>query len=86
MHDTTINMHQLDLKSIILNVTVVDQHYLHVKEGLQQENVQQKIKEYEIKEYGLFMYKKNYVPSSRELRNLVLKEMYNVSYTKHISY
>jgi hypothetical protein len=86
MHDTTISMHQLDLKSIILNVTVADQHYLHVKEGLQQENVQQKIKEYEIKEDGLFMYKKNYVPSSRELRNLVLKEMYNVSYTKHISY
>jgi hypothetical protein len=31
MHATTINMHQSDLKSIILNVVVTDQHYLHVK-------------------------------------------------------
>ena len=53
---------------------VIDQHYLQIKEILQHENVQQKIKEYEMKEDGLLMHKnKIYVPSSRELRNLLLK-------------
>jgi hypothetical protein len=47
----------------------MDQHYLQVKESLQQ-----KIKEYEMKEDGLLMHKNRiYVPSSEELRNLVLK-------------
>jgi hypothetical protein len=36
MHATTIIMHQSDLKIIILNVVVTDQHYLHEKESLQQ--------------------------------------------------
>jgi hypothetical protein len=87
MHATTISMHQSYLKSIILNVVVTDQHYLQVKEILQQENVQQKIKEYEMKEDGLLMHKNRiYVPSSRELRNLVLKEMHNVMYVGHLGY
>jgi hypothetical protein len=44
MHATTISMHQSYLKSRILNVVVTDQHYLQVKESLQQENVQQNSK------------------------------------------
>jgi hypothetical protein len=74
MHAIAISIHPSNLKSKILDVVVTDQHYLHVKQSLQQENVQQKIKEYEIKEYGLLMHKNIiYVPSFGELRNLVLK-------------
>jgi hypothetical protein len=87
MHATTISMHQSDLKRRILDVVVTDQHYLQVKESLQQGDVQQKVKEYEIKEDGLLMHKNRiYVPSSRELRNLVLKEMHNVPYVGHPGY
>jgi hypothetical protein len=50
MHATVVSMHQSDLKRRILDGLVIDQHYLQVKENLQQGNVQQKIKEYEIKE------------------------------------
>ena len=40
-----------------------------------------------MKEDGLLMHKnKVYVLGSRELRNLVLKEMHNVPYAKHIGY
>jgi hypothetical protein len=87
MHATTISMNQSYLKSRILDVVVTDQHYLRVKESLKQENVQQKIKEYEMKEDGLFMHKNRiYVPSSKELRNLVLKEMHDVLYAGHPDY
>jgi ribosomal protein S8 len=86
MHATIVIMHQSDLKSRILDV-VTDQHYLQVKEILQQGDVQQKMKEYEIKEDGLLMHKNRiYVPSSGELRNLVLKEMHNVPYVGHLDY
>jgi hypothetical protein len=45
------------------------------------------MKEHEIKEDGLLMHKNRiYVPSSRELRNLVLKEMHNVLYDGHLGY
>ena len=38
-----------------------------------------------MKEYGLLMHKNRvYVPSSRELENLVLKEMHNVPYAGHL--
>jgi hypothetical protein len=40
-----------------------------------------------MKEDGLFMHKNGiYVPSSKELRNLVLKQMHNVLYVRHIGY
>jgi hypothetical protein len=87
MHATVVSMHQSDLKRRILDVVVTDQHYLQVKENLQQGDVQQKIKEYEIKEDGLLMHKNRiYVPSSGELRNLVLKEMHDVPYVGHLGY
>jgi hypothetical protein len=87
MHDTTISMYHSDLKRRILDDVVTYQHYLEVKERLQQEYVQQKMKEYEMKEYGLLMHRNRiYVPSSRELRNLLLKEMHNVPYVRHPGY
>ena len=87
MHATAVSMHQSELKRRILDFVVTDKHYLHVKKILQRENLQQKMKEYEMKEYGLLMHKNIiYVPSSRELRNLVLKEMHNVPYVGHPSY
>jgi hypothetical protein len=80
-------MHQSYLKRKILDVVVIDQHYLQVKEILQQENVQHKIEEYEMKEHGLLMHKNRiYVPISEELRSLVLKEMHNVPYVGHPCY
>ena len=40
-----------------------------------------------MKEDGLLMHKnKIYVPSSEELRNLVLKQMHNVPYARHPGY
>jgi hypothetical protein len=87
MHATTLSMHQSNLKSRILDGLSIDQHYLQVKERLQQRDVQQKIKEYEIKEDGLLMHNnKIYVPSSKEPRNLVLKEMHDVPYAGHLGY
>jgi hypothetical protein len=35
LHATAVSMHQLDLKSIILDDLVTDQHYLQIKESLQ---------------------------------------------------
>jgi hypothetical protein len=43
MHATAVSMHKPDWKSRILDGLVTDQHYLQVKENLQQGNVQQKI-------------------------------------------
>jgi hypothetical protein len=87
MHATTVSMHQSDLKSRILDGLVTDQHYLHVKERLQQGDVQQKIKEYEINEDGLLMHKNRiYVPSFGEPRYLVLKEVHDVPYAGHLGY
>jgi len=49
--------------------------------------VKHKINEYDIKEDGLLMHKNRiYVPSSKEVRNLVLKKMHNVPYAGHPGY
>jgi hypothetical protein len=80
-------MHQSYLKRNFLDIVVTDQHYIQVKDILQQENVQQKIKEYEIKEDILLMQKNIiYVPSYGELWNFVSKQMHNVTYVVHPCY
>jgi hypothetical protein len=58
-----------------------------VKEILQQNDIQQKYKNYKLEEDGILLFwNRFYVPSSRELRNLVLKEMHNVPYIGHPGY
>jgi glyceraldehyde-3-phosphate dehydrogenase/erythrose-4-phosphate dehydrogenase len=84
MYATTISMHSSYLQRRTLNVVVIKQHYLQVKEILQQENVQHKFKGYEMKEDGLLIHHNRiYVPSSREIMNLELREMHNVPYVEH---
>jgi hypothetical protein len=39
IHATTISMYNSDLKDRILEVVIVDLHYVQVKESLQQSNV-----------------------------------------------
>jgi benzoyl-CoA reductase/2-hydroxyglutaryl-CoA dehydratase subunit BcrC/BadD/HgdB len=87
MHATTINMYSSNLKSRILEVVKLDQHYLQVKASLQQANLQQKYKNYMLEEDGILLYKnKVCVPNSQELRNLVLKEMQNLPHVGHPRY
>ena len=87
VHISSISMYMSDLRDQIIAVANLYQHYLKLKEILQQGNFQQKINSYEMKEDGVLMYKgKVYVPNSSELKNVVLKEMNNVLYAKHQGY
>jgi hypothetical protein len=65
MHATTICMHRSNLKRRILEAVVTYQHYLQVKEELQQEKIQPKYKEYKLEDDGISMHKNIvHVPSS----------------------
>jgi hypothetical protein len=87
VHITTIIMYMIDLKDKVIVAANSDQHYVKIKETLQQGNFQQKINYYEMKEDGILMYKgKVYVMNSNELKNVVLKEMHNVPYAGHPGY
>jgi hypothetical protein len=51
---------------------------------LQQGNFHQKFNSCELKEDGILMYKgETYVPSSNDIKNLVLREIHNVPYIEH---
>ena len=63
-----------DLKSRILEVITLYQHYQQVIEGLEQENVSQKFKDYKLEDGILLFRDKFNGPNTRELRNIVLKE------------
>jgi hypothetical protein len=72
VHIAAISMYKTDLKDQIIATTNSDQHYLKIKEILQQGNFQQKFNSYELKEDGILMYKgKVYVSNSSELKNAV---------------
>jgi hypothetical protein len=65
MHATSISIYSSDLKSRILEVVASNQHYLQVKEGVQQDNIQLEFKDYELNEDGILLYmNKIYVPNS----------------------
>jgi hypothetical protein len=57
MHITTISMYTIDQKDKTIATQNSDQHYIKIKETLQQGNFQQKFNYYELKEDGIFMYK-----------------------------
>ena len=79
MHATNISMYRSNLKDRILGATNLDQHYLQVKESLQQGKLQKKFKDYKMKEDEFLMYKgKVYVPKSKELKNIVMGDTPNV--------
>jgi hypothetical protein len=87
VHVVAIIMYMTYLKDQIIAPTNSDQHYLKIKETLQQGNFQQKFNCYEMKEDGILMYKgKVYVMNSSELKNAILKEMRNVPYVGHPGY
>jgi hypothetical protein len=80
MYVATISIYKSDLKDLILKAAKSNQHYLETKEKLQQSNFQQKIKYYELREDGILMYRgRVYVLKYHEMRNMVLREMHNVS-------
>jgi hypothetical protein len=56
MHATTISMYMTDLKDRILEVVTTNQHYVQVKESLQQNNVQHKYKDYKLEEDGILLF------------------------------
>jgi hypothetical protein len=87
VHLSAINMFNIYLKDVIIEAANSDQQYLKIKETLHQGNLQQKINHYELKEDAILMYKgKIYVPNSREIKNMLLKEMQNVPYAGHPGY
>jgi hypothetical protein len=87
MHATTISMYMTDLKERILELVIAYQHYVQVKESLQQNDIQQKYKDYKLEEDGILLFQDRfYIPNYQELRNLILKEMHNVPYAGHPGY
>jgi hypothetical protein len=75
VHIATISMYKTDLKYQIIATTNSDQHYLKVKELLQQGNFQQKNNSYGLKEDEIHIYKgKIYLSNSSEMKNVVMRE------------
>jgi hypothetical protein len=87
LHATTINMYQTDLKDIILEAAKEDMQYMEMVTKLQQGKMLQKIEDYRLEVDGILLYRNIiYVPSSHELRSMILKEMHNVPYVGHPGY
>jgi hypothetical protein len=87
IHIASISMYMTDMRDKIIATTNSNQHFLQIKEALQQGNFQQKFNYYELKEDGILMYKgKVYVPNSNELKNAMPREMHNVSYARNPRY
>jgi len=83
MHIASISIYRTDLKDKIIAAENLDQQYLKIKETLKQGNLLSKFNYYEWKEDGIIMYRgKVFVSNSTEMRNIVMREMYNVPYAR----
>jgi hypothetical protein len=87
LHATTISMYQSNLKDRILEVAKADLQYIEMVTKLQQGKMLYQIEDYKLEVDGILLYRNRiYVPSSHELRSMILKEMHNVSYAGHPGY
>jgi hypothetical protein len=64
MYIAAISMYMTDLKDRIIATTNSNNHYLKIKETLQQGELQHKFNYYELKEDEILMYKGNFYVSN----------------------
>jgi hypothetical protein len=84
---SVISMYQSYLKHRILEAGNLDLQYKELVAKLQQGNLQQKIEDYKLYNDEILMYRgRIYVPNSKELKILILREMHNVPYAGHPGY
>jgi hypothetical protein len=87
LHNTTIIMHQSDLKDIILEAEKSYLQYLEIITRVQQGIFQHKIEDYKLENDEILMYKgRIYVPNSQKLKNMILREKHHVPYDGHPGY
>jgi hypothetical protein len=86
LHDTTISMYQSDLKDIILEAAKSDLQYKELVVKLQG-ILQKKIEDHKLENDEIPIYRGIiYVPISKELKNMILREIHNVPYVGHPGY
>jgi hypothetical protein len=74
LNSTTINMYQTDLKGRISLIAKANTQYMELVTKLQQGKMHQKIEDYSLEADGILLYRNIiYVPSSHELRSMILK-------------
>jgi hypothetical protein len=87
MHATTISMYQSDLKHGIIEAAKLDLQYKELVAKLQQGNLQHKFEEHKLDNDEIMMYRDIiYVPNCQELKDMILREIYNVPYVGNPSY
>jgi hypothetical protein len=87
LHATTISMYQSDLKDGILEVAKSVLQYMEKITKLQQGILQQKVEDYKLGNEEILMYRgRIYVPNYQELKNMILRKMYNIPYVGHPGY
>jgi hypothetical protein len=75
------------LKDKLLKAGKSNFHYMELMEKLQQGILPQKNQDYKLGIDEILMYRRKFcVPNSQELKNMILKEMHNVSYVGHPTY
>jgi hypothetical protein len=84
---TTISMYRIDIKGRILEATNADLQYRDLVAKIQQGKMPQKVENYKLETDGTLMYKnKIYVPNVQDLKLMILNEMHNVPYVRHLGY
>ena len=72
MHVASLSVCQLDLRQLIVNHTIEDDLYVHVKNKLQQQIIEKRYERYKLEEDGILTYKNIiYIPHATELRRLL---------------
>ena len=86
-HVVAISVRKYDLSTKFLDALVEDEHYLQIREGLQQKQLGKKYEGYQLEEDNLLAFKgRLYVPNCAELKKMVLDGIHQMSYPGHIRY
>ena len=70
-----------------MDVVNLDEHYLHLKQQLQEKVVHHNYEDYRFKDDKIVMYRsRDYVPNLEKLRELVMKRIHNAPYVGNPRY
>jgi hypothetical protein len=87
LHATTISMYQTDIKRKIMEVANADLQYRELVAMLEQGKMPQKVENYKFGIDGILLRKNGiFVPNVQDLKHMILHEMLNFPYSRHLGY
>ena len=87
MYVASLSICLSDMRQVIVNHTIEDELYVHVKDKLHQQNLEKRYEGYKLEEDELLTYTNIiYIPQVGYMKRIAMDEIHQAPYSGHLGY